>query len=144
MGTPKVADACTNGPIASGHNVRTHGMSGNIGKDGIKRRHASEYTSWQSMKAHCYNPNNLDYPNYGGRGIRVYVGWYRSFEQFYHDMEPKPTPKHSLDRYPDNDGGYAPGNCRWATPYEQRINQRPRSAVKLLAYNVARCSVVRQ
>lgn len=85
----------------------------------------SEYCIWKGMRQRCDNPNNDDYKNYGGRGITVCDRWSESFEAFLADMGRRPSPQHSIDRI-DNDGDYEPGNCRWATPIEQRRNQRPR------------------
>jgi hypothetical protein len=73
--------------------------------------------------ARCNDPKVRSYKDYGGRGIKVCEQW-KSFECFMRDMGPKPSPKHSLDRYPDNNGNYESSNCRWATASEQRRNAR--------------------
>lgn len=82
----------------------------------------SPYAAWSSMQQRCTNPARRDYPDYGGRGIRVCELW-RDFRNFLADVGPRPSPQHSLDRI-DNDGNYEPGNVRWATAKEQRANRR--------------------
>ena len=82
----------------------------------------AEYSSWLNMRKRCNKANDPQYADYGGRGITVCEEW-ESFENFYRDMGPKPTPKHSIDRI-DNDGPYCKENCRWATQKQQNTNQR--------------------
>ena|SRR6267378_843115 len=83
----------------------------------------SVYNAYNDMKMRCRNPRIKNYKNYGGRGIRVCKRWLKSFLLFIEDLGPKPTLNHSLDRI-NNDGGYKPSNCRWATRKQQRDNQR--------------------
>lgn len=83
-----------------------------------------EYRAWSAMKQRCTNKNDPKYSSYGGRGIKVCDRWLGSFDAFLEDMGQRPTSKHSLDRYPDNNGGYEPSNCRWATIGQQLRNTR--------------------
>lgn len=89
-----------------------------------------EYRVWQSMKRRCHAPTARDYADYGARGVTVCQQWRNSFEQFWQDMGPRPTPKHSLDRK-DANGDYCPANCRWATSTEQARNKRTTRTIEL-------------
>jgi hypothetical protein len=83
-----------------------------------------EFKAWQGMKARCYNEKTPNFSDYGGRGIKVCDRCLHSFETFLLDMGLRPSPKHSMDRYPDMNGNYEKSNCRWATRSEQSINRR--------------------
>jgi hypothetical protein len=89
-------------------------------------RRTNEYRTWRGIKERCLNPNNKDYINYGGRGITVCERWVNSFENFIKDMGKKPSPELSIDRI-NNDKGYSPDNCQWATKSQQSRNQRKRT-----------------
>lgn len=107
------------------HHEKQVGVAAGIGRR--NRRHGMwgtpEYGAWKAMLDRCRNPRNHAYENYGGRGITVCKRW-QVFDNFLADMGIKPSPDLSLDRI-DNDRGYAPENCRWATASEQNQNRRP-------------------
>jgi hypothetical protein len=101
------------------------------------------YTLWMNLRARCKNPSHTHYADYGGRGISYPESW-DSFETFLQEIDtaigPKPPiPQDavfnssgtnyerywSIDRI-NNDGNYELSNIRWATPHEQKTNQRGR------------------
>ena len=79
-----------------------------------------EYIAYRDAMNRCRKTWRKDYPRYGGRGIEFR---FDSFNQFYAEVGPRPAGM-TLDRI-NNNGHYEPGNVRWATPTQQRVNQRP-------------------
>ena len=106
---------CLNKELAS-KRAKKHGQSGVI--------RSREYSAWSHIKTRCYDVDYPKYCDYGGRGIMVCDRWLESFESFFEDVGPSPSEKHSIDRWPNNDGNYEPGNCRWATKGQQARNRR--------------------
>jgi len=90
------------------------------------KTHPNEYRAWAGMRTRCHNPAFKDWHLYGGRGITICARW-DSFAAFFEDLGTKPSPRHSLDRFPNPHGNYEPGNARWATPKEQARNWSKRN-----------------
>ena len=97
-------------------------------KHGQSRRHGQKetrtYSIWCAMHGRCNGTTDLGRKYYVARGIKVCDRW-SNFENFLADMGEAPDGL-SIDRFPDNDGNYEPGNCRWATRKQQMENSRPK------------------
>jgi hypothetical protein len=100
--------------------METRGVSATVHGD----HGSSEYYTWQCMIQRCTNPNNTNWKHYGGRGIKVCAEWLHNFSAFLAYMGRKPEKGYSIDRFPNPNGNYEPGNVRWATQRQQLRNKR--------------------
>lgn len=102
-------------------NLLKHGLSQN-----------STYHIWKDIKQRCYNPNNKQFKDYGGRGIKLCDEWLNNpvaFINYVSQLEHYGEKGYTLDRINVN-GNYEPNNLRWATAKEQRRNRRDNHIVE--------------
>ena len=71
-----------------------HGMAG-----------SKTYASWDRILRTCYK-------KIGGNGVIVCERWKNSFRNFLEDMGERPSGM-VVGRFPNKDGNFEPGNCRW-------------------------------
>lgn len=79
-----------------------------------------EYQAYRNAYNRCVRRADPRFHCYGGRGVQFK---FKSFEEFYEDIGPRPSKDHSLDRI-DVCGNYEVGNVRWATRQQQARNKR--------------------
>jgi len=98
--------------------VKSCGCRKGFHKHGMRPRgtRTPAYSTWVSMKQRCYDPKNMSYKWYGGRGIKICEEWKNDFQAFYDYMGPRDKTQ-SIDRI-DNDGNYEPDNVRWISKVE--------------------------
>lgn len=89
------------------------------------------YRCWSGMKTRCRNPHQVRYEDYGGRGIDICDEWANSYLTFKEwAISNGYCEGKTIDRI-DNEKGYFPENCRWATHKEQQRNKRNNRLVTL-------------
>jgi len=86
-------------------------------KHGLANKHPI-YKCWKNIKTRCYNPNNQDWKNYGGKGIKVSDEWLHDSKAFIDWSFANGWSKGlTIDRI-DPNKDYSRFNCQWITMSE--------------------------
>lgn len=101
-----------------------------------KRVYPKYFFRWRAMVQRCHNKKHPNFDRYGARGIQVCAEW-RVYSVYHDWCEETQEEGKTVDRR-DNDRGYSPDNCRWATPIEQSNNSRFTEKKKIACLNNAK------
>lgn len=115
---------CRGQDLKSGKTKACGCLKGSVLKHGLSG--TKLYSVWKTMIQRCENKSTEHFKYYGGRGIKVCREWHNSSVFFKWALSSGYRVGITLDRFPNNDGNYEPGNCRWATMKEQSNNRRQR------------------
>ena len=142
-GRTKWVCRCTCGverAVAGIHLVRGASRSCGCFRPKLKRKARDHplYKTYWNIVQRTENQNNASFHNYGGRGIKMCERWRKDFWSFVEDMGDKPTPMHTIERE-DNDLGYEPRNCKWASRKQQMRNMRRN---RMVTFNGCRMTLV--
>jgi hypothetical protein len=97
---------------------------GHLLLESVRKHGASklpEYKVFTEAKQRCTNPNSWSWHLYGGRGIKFK---FKNFADFFTAVGLRPSARHQIDRFPNNNGNYEVGNVRWALPWQNALNRR--------------------
>ena len=145
---------CGNASVAWGSNLKK-GRTLSCGclkvekmGSGINKKHGMKnhplYSIYTGMRGRCYSVTNKAYANYGGRGISVCDEWLENPVIFFEwAMTNGWEPGLTIERT-DNDGGYSPDNCKWATITEQNRNKRNVKKVTFNGEERLLCDLIRE
>ena len=108
------------------------------------------YSSWRAMIGRLTHPSSSGYEHYRALGITVCDRWRHGesgksgFECFLEDVGERPSMERTLDRHPNNDGNYEPGNVRWASKREQANNRRTNKMFEYQGETITFAELVRR
>lgn len=126
----------SHGKLKTGHTKSCGCYRSDLGHSKKVIKNQRIYNIWINMRQRCKNMNDINYKNYGGRGITIYKEWDEDFQKFYDwSIANGYSDELTIDRM-NNNGNYEPSNCRWATQEIQQNNRRNNIRINIYGENL--------